>query len=129
MASSLQQVAHLVESVETEHQSMAIVIHIREGHLVLAVAEDSQLPIPCRLQEAREEQVVSDGVGERAGGMRSINTDNKCCTVTNYWCNDAQTMVVLGIAYSSKVLGKPPHEKVNSIAPGSIHLMRRNRHS
>lgn len=108
---------------------MAIVIHIREGHLVLAVAEDSQLPVPCRLQEVREEKVVSDGVGETAGGTRSINTDSKCCAVRNYWCNHAQTTVVLGIAYSSKLLGKPPHENVNSIAPGSVHLMRRNRHS
>lgn len=50
--------AHLVQSIVPQYQPVAVVVEVGEGNLVLAVTENSQLPLSCRLQKAREKQVI-----------------------------------------------------------------------
>lgn len=83
--------AHLVESVKTEHQSVAIVVDVRKGHLVLAVAEHSQLPIPCRLQEAWEEKIVPEKCQRRQEAHTASTPATSVVLIGKTVCNHRHT--------------------------------------
>lgn len=69
--------SHLVQGIHPEDQAVAVIVHVGERDLVLAVTEDTQLPVAHGLQEAGEK--------ERVPGTGRVHTDVRGPTGLRPW--------------------------------------------